>query len=489
MGVRPRKEIGIKSVTLPVSGGGGIDGNCDLTFTGESGSRQDFSDWIDVGDVNGDGYDDLLVSAAQHDDGRGRAYLYHGGKDMDNVADKVFTGENVGDAFSDGDISLADMNNDGFDDVIVGARFFNNRGRVYIFHGGRDMDEKPDVVIEAEEGVMKSSFGRGVTVGDVNGDGYNDLFVAAPGAADVKDRAYLFYGGDPFNTTIDKRFTGEGTRDAFAHKMCACGDVDGDGCDDLLIGTRFWPKSKNTGRAYLFCGGPGTAMDETCDLYFDAESPRGEFGSGTGMFDVDNDGYAEILIGARRWPGRGSQGRVYLYWGSNRATMDNVADLHFDGEIGANAAFGSGCVVVGYIDKDDFGDIVIPAFDYYRYSRHGRAYLYYGNTKASMDTTCDRTLTPQSTKNQPHRVRIGDFNGDGYGDVVMGGWEYNDFQGRCYLWYGGPGSSTDVTFYWNTTNASPGKHILRASIAPVAGEKDMADNTATVTVEVKEPSK
>ena len=493
------KGIGIRSTTLPVPGRGGIDGDCDLIFTGEKSGGQNFGDWIDVGDANGDDYDDLLVSAAAfrmlsskrprtHQNivatTPGRAYLFYGGKEMDIIPDKVFTGENVGDAFSDGDICLADMNNDGFDDVIVGARFFKDRGRVYIFYGGRDMDENPDVIIEADEGVMNSSFGRGVTVGDVNGDGYNDLFVAAPGVEDIKGCAYLFYGGKPFDTTFDKRFIGENTQDGFAHKMCACGDVDGDGCDDLLIGTRFWPSMKNTGRAYLFYGGPGTTMDETCDVYFDADSPRSEFGSGIGMFDIDKDGYAEILIGARRW--NRSQGRVYLYWGNSREAMDNVADLCFEGEIEATAAFGSGCVAIGHIDKDDYGDIVIPAFDYFRYSQQGRAYFYYGNTEASTDTTCDQTLTPEGTQNQPHRIRIGDFNGDGYGDVVMGAWEFNKYQGRCYLWYGGPGSSTAVTFYWDTTTASPGNHTLKVEIPPVPGEQNTEDNIKTVTIEIKE---
>jgi len=70
----------------------------------------------------------------------------------------------------------------------------------------------------------------------------------------------------------------------------------------------------------------------------------------------------------------------------------------------------------------------------------------------------------------------------------MGGWGYPNGtkQGRVWLYYGGPPLSTDITFNWNTTNASPGKHTLKASIAPVEGEEDTADNSVTVEVEVKE---
>jgi len=485
------KEIGTKSVALSAKDQGEKD--ADVIFTGETDGKQSFGAWLTVGDVNGDKYDDLLVSATLYNNEQGRVYLYYGGRDMDNKADKVFTGENTGDIFGSGGGYLADMNKDGFDDVIIGARNFSNRGRVYIYWGAPNMDEKADIIIEAEPGVTGSGFGRELAVGDVNGDGYKDLIVSAPLFENNKGRAYLFYGGNPFDTTIDKIFTGENTNDLFSHTVCASADVDGDGCDDLLTGTRFWPKGfesnkTGTGRAYLFYGGPGTTMDEACDLYFDAENPGDEFGSGVDLFDVDKDGYADVIIGARRW--NRNQGRVYLYWGSDRTNMDNKPDLYFDGEIDAKAEFSSGSIKGGYANKDKYGDIIVPAFDYYQYSKQGRAYLYYGNTKASMDTICDHTFTPDGTQNMTWIARIGDFNGNGYGDIILGGHRYNNYQGRCWLWYGGfEPSSTDVTFNWDTTRASVGEHTLKAEVSPVAGEEDKADNIKTIMVNVKSKAK
>ena len=484
------KEIGTKPARLPAPGKGGIDGICDLTFTGETGGQQAFGGWLWYGgDVNGDGYDDLLVCAHGWNDHTGRVYLYYGGADMDNDADKIFTGEAVGDRFGCwGGAYLADMNKDGFDDVIIGARGYksgDNTGRVYIYYGGPDMDEKPDIIVDPPADATESWYGRGVCAGDLNGDRNMDLIVNALAHGENQGRVYLYFGPLASDIAVDKIFAPETEPNAvFGAYTTARGDVNNDGCDDLLVGSRYYPVGSGggNGRAWFFYGGPGTTMDEICDLTFDAENPGDQFGTGIDLFDIDNDGYSEVLIGARRWPSGRARGRVYLYWGSNRATMDNVADLHFDGEIDARANFGSGCVFAGYINKDDFGDIVVPAYSYYQGSQQGRAYIYFGNNKAFMDTICDRTFTPDGTQNQPHRARIGDFNGDGYGDVVMGGPEYNDFQGRCYLWYGGPGSSTDVTFYWNITNASPGKRVLKATIAPVTGEQDIADNTMTATV-------
>ena len=86
-------------------------------------------------------------------------------------------------------------------------------------------------------------------------------------------------------------------------------------------------------------------------------------------------------------------------------------------------------------------------------------------------------------------VEVGDLNNDGFDDVVVTDTRYDESPNRCgrvYLYYGPFSGTTDITFNWNTTNAKPGKHILKASIAPVAGEEDVADNTVTVTVEVKE---
>jgi len=126
------------------------------------------------------------------------------------------------------------------------------------------------------------------------------------------------------------------------------------------------------------------------------------------------------------------------------------------------------------------------AFGWPNGAQRGRTYLYYGDTQGSMNIICDKTFTGFDNGDEPQFATIGDFNKDSYGDLVVGGWGHNNSQGRVWLYYGGRESSTDITFNWDTTNTTPGKHTLKASIAPVAGEEDVADNTMTVTVEVTE---
>ena len=103
----------------------------------------------------------------------------------------------------------------------------------------------------------------------------------------------------------------------------------------------------------------------------------------------------------------------------------------------------------------------------------------------AFDNVADHTFNT-SEDIAPFQTHIVDVHNDGYGDVVRGGCKCNNSQGQRYLWYGPFYNTTSITFTWDTTNTSPGKYILKASIAPAVGEEDIEDNTTTATIEVKE---
>jgi hypothetical protein len=476
-------EIGNQTVTLSAVGQGGMDEIIDLIFDSPVSGKQYFGWPPACGDVNGDGYDDLLAPASMWNNAQGRAYLYYGGKNMDTTPDKTFTGEGAGDIFGDG-CSIGDVNGDKYCDVIVAAPGYSDGakdGRVYIYYGGPDMDDQADLILEGESG-GGGYYGVAIGAGDVDKDGYDDVIVTAVKMNSEKGRAYLYYGGDPMDNICDLTFDGENEGDCFGRTVfLGDGDVNGDNYADVLIGARDYPSGSAKGRAYLFYG--GDSMDNICDKAFTGESNRHELSQGVAIFDVDNDGFGDVICGANQYNGR--QGRVYIYWGEK--DMDVSVDKVFTGEPGkANSEFG--CYVWGgHVNDDEYGDIIIGAFNYYNSDRRGRAHIYYGDTIAKMDEVADCTFSNDSPMSDfGMRLTVGDVNGDGHDDAIINGWKYNNEQGRIWLYYGGLSKwSTDLSFDWDTIKASTGEHTLKAETVPVTGEKDAADNTMTTLVNVK----
>ena len=122
-------------------------------FTGAA-ANDEFGKFVSsAGDVNGDEYDDVIVEARNcyvNSTDPGRAYIFLGGLNIDNIVDVALIGSNSGDFFGHGISSAGDVNNDGYDDVIVGALDNDaggtDAGRAYIFFGGQNMDNVADII-------------------------------------------------------------------------------------------------------------------------------------------------------------------------------------------------------------------------------------------------------------------------------------------------------------------------------------------------------
>ena len=477
--------IAVESAALAVPLHGGVHNAADIVFATETLPRAMFGNRVCIGgDVNGDGFADVLIGSLGWQDFCGRAHLYFGGRDMDTHPEVVFTGEEANVAFSNQSGTFGDVNGDGFDDVIIGAPGTPSRGdadgQVYVYHGGPGMDNVPDVIFSPEAG-KRGRFGKVSAAADVDNNGYCDILIGEP----YRERAYLFWGGNPMNTSTKVVFEGKNTGNYFGHRMAMGGDVNGDGYNDIVIGARAGGRDQE-GQVYLYFGNTKQKMDTECDWLFTGEARRNNLGSAVDIFDIDNDGYDDVIMAGRY--ANNLRGRVYIYWGAE----------HFDGsepgvilerqEISSMGAY----LECGHFNGDSYGDILVGGWQYpgppYK---HGRAYLFYGNTKASMDTLCDHIFEGEGCTEDyfGFHVAVGDVNNDGYTDALIAEPGANHWIGRAHLFYGPFDETTDITFNWDTTNATPGKHVLRASIAPVAGEEDTANNTMTVTVEVKGPYK
>jgi hypothetical protein len=154
-----------------------------------------------AGDLNKDRYDDIVVGAPGYSldhRGVGHAYLFCGGPSMDNITDVVFSGNAVGDNYGISVSTAGDVNNDGYDDLIIGANSASlggdGAGHADAFFGGPILDNNTDIRLTCA--AFYDGFGHSVsTTGDVNNDGHDEVIVGAPvnnAGGDDAGRAYLY---------------------------------------------------------------------------------------------------------------------------------------------------------------------------------------------------------------------------------------------------------------------------------------------------------
>lgn len=328
-----------------------------------------------AGDVNGDGYDDVLVGAHAYMGHQGKVYLYFGSSSGLSIQPNwTSLGENQSDEYGRSLYSAGDVNNDGYDDVVVGASGYTEtlalQGKVYLYLGSASgLSQIPVATYTGtteNEELGRSVFGGG----DINGDGYGDIVVGAPGLTKGGETgtsigmAYIFWGNSAgIGSASPTILSGESISDKFGESVSIAGDVNGDGYDDVLVGA--W----ETGKVYIFLGNSTGISVEAMIITGTDRINFGRAVSSAG--DVNGDGYDDILVGAHAQ----SKGVLYIYLGS--AMGINEANLFV--VVGEDATLGLGFYVAhaGDINNDGYSDIIggAPAGGD---NRQGQAYIYLG---------------------------------------------------------------------------------------------------------------
>ncbi|TMI24910.1 PKD domain-containing protein [Candidatus Bathyarchaeota archaeon] len=274
-----------------------------------------------VGDLFHDGYNEILIGAPGESPGNrtgaGSAYLFSG-KNFTLI--HRFDGQNSGDDFGASVSGTADLNGDGYADLLIGADMASPGGRsragsVYVFEG-RDFS-----LIRRLDGVVAGElFGASIaTVGDLHVDARPEFAVGAIDASPDSQRTnagsvYVYFGS---NLTVYRRLDGEMAHSEFGVSLAGVADVNGDGIPDLLVGADLAdPGGRvNAGSAYLFSGRGLSLLKR-----FDGEVAGDFFGTSVaGGLGIPGDGRPDLIIGAPSASpgGRANVGSAYLFSGSN----------------------------------------------------------------------------------------------------------------------------------------------------------------------------
>ncbi|MBS1519168.1 MAG: FG-GAP repeat protein, partial [Bacteroidetes bacterium] len=426
-------------------GGAVMNNTADMIMTGQSGSSRFATSVSSSGDINGDGFPDIILGELSFNSGRGRTYVYYGGISPDTIADLTITGEASLNYFGVSVSDAGDFNGDGFSDFIVGANGYSgSTGRAYIFFGGNSPDTLADVIMTGE--ATGNNFGYSVSsAGDVNGDGFTDVITGAYGNSSFTGKAYIYYGGFSPDNTADVTMTGETITNYFGISVSSAGDVNGDGYSDVIVGADRY--SSSAGKAYIYFG--GEQMNNISDVTIAGETTNSRFGvSVSSAGDVNGDGYSDVICGANGF--NNGTGRVYVYDYFMKGTI--VQDLVLIGEnVSGFLYFGISVSSAGDVNGDGYSDVIVGAKEYS--GRTGKAYIYYGG--AGMDNIADVTMTGETTSNSfgTSVSSAGDVNGDGYSDVIIGASEYSTYRGRAYIYFGGVSMNNvaDVIMTGDTT--------------------------------------
>lgn len=361
-----------------------------------------------VGDYNGDGFADLVVASPQARSTRGAIYVYYGSSmGLPAMHSAIIEGIEINEAFSSASLSVGgDINGDGFTDLVVSSR--NN---TYVLNGSSmglasspsaffpgssagygvgdiDRDGYGDVAIaratadammvrgagtvsvhrgsnaglamtssrELNGTAVNEEFGgRVAPVGDVNGDGYSDVLIAStnarPGGLTGAGQARIFLGGAS-GLGASATWTGSGTAEFqnFGFALSG-GDINGDGYSDIVIGA----PANALGRVFLYVGS-ASGPSATATTTWTGDASAENFGSTIGCGDTDRDGFADVLVGAPDAAPMAS-GFARLFRGA--AMPSTTAARGYVGSM--MARLGVSVAVMGDVSGDGFDDIAVSA--------------------------------------------------------------------------------------------------------------------------------
>ncbi|MCF2488243.1 FG-GAP-like repeat-containing protein [Dyadobacter sp. CY347] len=406
-----------------------------------------------AGDVNGDGFSDVVIGAPYYDKGAqntddGAAFIYHGSASgINNAVSVKITGEKPGAWMGQAVAGAGDVNGDGYSDVIIGEPGYSgkiNEGAALVFPGSASGISSTSISnIRSEQ--SNSHLGWSVSsAGDVNGDGFSDIITGAPfyDSPETNEGAAFIYHGSAAGLNYISSATLQSNQNGsqMGYSVSSAGDVNGDGFADVIVGAPYFDKGEtNEGAAFLYYGS-ATGISVNGFVTIEGNQAEANFGfSVAGAGDINGDGYADVLVGAPMFDdAQTNTGRIFVFHGSPGGLSQQAAATLTFNQLGCR--FGHASASAGDINGDGFSDIIVgaPGYDNIQ-NEEGAAFIYYGSSSGITDNA---TIFESNKANAFMGGSVsgaGDLNGDGYSDVIAGAHFYNDGQvleGAAFIYYG-----------------------------------------------------
>ncbi|MBC8172538.1 MAG: FG-GAP repeat protein [Chitinophagales bacterium] len=354
------------------------------------------------GDVNNDGFDDLLIGASEYDaplKDEGKAFLYLGSEDgLSESYAWTYESNRKSAKFGDAVSIVESINDDDFDDVVIGAKAWDDfevlgavdetlaskAGKFWVFEGYEDgLSEIPSM--ECVGPTTDANLGVSVDgAGDVNGDGYGDINIGGYIFLIGDGMICTFHGGAEGCDNIPDFMAVGGAEDTsfYAVNLSTAGDLNGDGYSDVVIGMPRYDTYGvyNAGKLQIHYGSASGLTPEISTMLGEGQYNERWGYNVNDAGDLNKDGYDDLLVTAKNYSPSGdiddSVGRGYLFLGSPNGPSPEAV-WTFEGE--SISGVGTNITAAGDVNGDGLDDVLLSGDGYTGdYFGEGAAYLFYG---------------------------------------------------------------------------------------------------------------